>query len=52
MVLGGSGCFRTDGTTQLGTRKMISGLMGIAYGGASWVPKPVQDSERLPIFLW
>lgn len=31
VVLGGTALFRTDGQTQYGARKLISGLLGVVY---------------------
>ncbi|KAG2453483.1 hypothetical protein HYH02_001704 [Chlamydomonas schloesseri] len=39
VLLGGSGAFRTDGTTQLGVRKLVSQLRGLVYH-SDWLPSP------------
>ncbi|KAG2439332.1 hypothetical protein HXX76_004691 [Chlamydomonas incerta] len=39
VLLGGSGAFRTDGTTQLGVRKLVSQLRGMVYH-SDWLPSP------------
>ncbi|KAG2498884.1 hypothetical protein HYH03_003076 [Edaphochlamys debaryana] len=39
VVLGGSGAFRTDGSTQLGVRKLLSGIRGLVYD-TDWMPRP------------
>ncbi|PNH12753.1 hypothetical protein TSOC_000245, partial [Tetrabaena socialis] len=41
VVLGGTAAFRTDGSTQLGVRKLISGLRGLVYD-SDWLPTPVK----------
>jgi hypothetical protein len=53
VVLGGSGAFRTDGSTQLGVRKLISGIQGMVYD-TDWLPSPSQarSSQPVPIWLW
>lgn len=52
VVLGGSGLLRTDGSIQLGVRKLISGVQGLAYD-TDWLPRVVDPSAAvLPILLW
>ncbi|EFJ45383.1 hypothetical protein VOLCADRAFT_94187, partial [Volvox carteri f. nagariensis] len=53
VVLGGSGAFRTDGSTQLGVRKLISGLQGLVYD-SDWLPSPSRShmpTQAVPIWL-
>ncbi|KXZ52806.1 hypothetical protein GPECTOR_8g192 [Gonium pectorale] len=55
VLLGGSAAFRTDGSIQLGVRKLISGLRGLVYD-TDWLPSPAAPgasggNPSLPIWL-
>lgn len=59
VVLGGSAAFRTDGSLQLGVRKLISNLQGLTYE-SDWLPSTApmgaqhgeQAARAVPIWLW
>ncbi|GLC37820.1 hypothetical protein PLESTB_001480000 [Pleodorina starrii] len=53
VVLGGSGAFRTDGSTQLGVRKLISGLQGLVYDN-DWMPSaaPRSVAAQAAVPIW
>lgn len=58
VVLGGSAAFRTDGSLQLGVRKLISNLQGLTYE-SDWLPSTApmgaqhgeQAARAVPIWL-
>lgn len=49
VILGGSGLLRTDGTLQLGVRKLISEVRGLAYD-SDWLPRVVEPTS-VPVWL-
>ncbi len=65
VLLGGSACFRTDGTLQLGVRKLTSLLRGLQYDN-DWMPIPAPGRHEpwgaqgrgaaspgeVPLWLW
>ncbi len=59
VVLGGSAAFRTDGSLQLGVRKLISNLQGLTYE-SDWLPSTAPTGAQhgelaaraVPIWLW
>lgn len=49
LILGGSGLLRTDGTIQLGVRKLISEVRGLVYDN-DWLPKVIEPTS-IPVWL-